>query len=46
VDQGTPHKSRETETYREEIADKPRKYGKRGKIPKQKSNGLFWKIEN
>jgi hypothetical protein len=35
-----------TETYRGESGEKPRRYGHRGKIPEQKSNGLCCKIEN
>jgi hypothetical protein len=27
VDQGTPHKTRDTETYRGESGEKPRRYG-------------------
>jgi hypothetical protein len=30
VNQGTPHKSRDSETYREESGEKPRRYGHRG----------------
>jgi hypothetical protein len=33
VDQGTPHKTRDSETYRAESGEKPRRYGHRGKIP-------------
>jgi hypothetical protein len=34
VDQGTPHKTRDSETYREESGEKPQRYGFfRGKIP-------------
>jgi hypothetical protein len=33
VDQGTSHKTRDTETYREESGEKPQRYGHRGKIP-------------
>jgi hypothetical protein len=33
VDQGTPHKTRDTETYRGESVEKPRRYGHRGEIP-------------
>jgi hypothetical protein len=33
VDQGTPHKTRDSETYRGESGGKPRRYGDRGKIP-------------
>jgi hypothetical protein len=31
--QGTPHKTRDTETYRGESREKSRRYGYRGKIP-------------
>ena len=31
VDQGTPHKTRDTEIYRGESGEKPRRYGHRGK---------------
>jgi hypothetical protein len=30
VDQGTPHKTRDSETYRGESGEKPRRYGHRG----------------
>jgi hypothetical protein len=33
VDQGTPHKTRDSATYRGESGEKPRRYGHRGKIP-------------
>jgi hypothetical protein len=39
LDQGTPHKTRDTETYRGESEEKPRRYGHRGKLPEQNSNG-------
>ena len=45
MDQGTPHKTRDTETYRGESWEKPQRYGQRGKIPEQNFNGLFCKIE-
>jgi hypothetical protein len=31
VDQGTPHKTRDSETYRRESGGKPQKYGHSGK---------------
>ena len=31
MDQGTPHKTRDTKTCRGEIGGKPRRYGHRGK---------------
>jgi hypothetical protein len=46
VDQGTPHKTRDTETYRRESGEKPQRYGQRGKIPEQNSNSLCCKIKN
>jgi hypothetical protein len=46
VDQGTPDKTRDTETYREESGENLRRYGHRGKIPEQNSNGLCCKIKN
>jgi hypothetical protein len=46
VDQGTPCKTRDTETSRKEIGEKTQRYGHRGKIPEQSINGLYWKIEN
>ena len=32
MDQRTPHKTRDTEIYRGESGEKPRRYGQRGKI--------------
>ena len=46
MDQGTPHKHRDTETHRGESGGKPQRYGHRGKIPKQNSNGLCCKIKD
>ena len=46
MDQRTSHKTRDTETYRGESGEKPGRYGHRGKIPKQNSNGLGYKIKN
>jgi hypothetical protein len=46
VDHVTPHKTRDTETYRVESGEKPPIYGHRGKIPEQNSNGWYCKIEN
>ena len=46
MDQGTSHKTRDTETYRGKSGGKPQRYGHRGKIPEQNSNGLCCKIEN
>jgi hypothetical protein len=50
MDQETPHKTRDTKTYRGESREKPRRYehgggGMRG-IPAQNSNGLCCKIKN
>jgi hypothetical protein len=39
------HIKPETETYRES-GEKPQRYGHRGKIAEQNSNGLCCKIEN
>jgi hypothetical protein len=46
VDQGTPHKTREPETYRGESWEKPQRYGHRIKIPEQNSNGWSSKIKS
>jgi hypothetical protein len=46
VDQGIPHKTKDTETYRGESGEKPRKYRHRGKIPEYNNNGLCCKIKN
>ena len=46
MDQGSPHKTRDTLTYRGESGEKLRRYRHRGKIPKQNSNGLCCKIKN
>ena len=46
MDQGTPGKTRDTETYREEIGEDPGRYGHRGKIPEQNCIALCCKIEN
>ena len=40
------HKTRDTETYRGGSGENPQRYGHRGKIPKQNSNGLSCKINN
>jgi hypothetical protein len=45
VDQGTPHNTRDTETYRGESREEPQRYEYRGKIPGQ-TNGLCCKIKN
>jgi hypothetical protein len=45
VDQGTPHKTRDTKTYRGESGGKPRRYEHRGIIPEQNTNGLCCKIQ-
>jgi hypothetical protein len=39
VDQGTPHKTRDTKSYRGESGEKPQRYEHRGKIPEQNNNG-------
>jgi hypothetical protein len=46
VDQGTPHKTRHTETYRGESGEELQRYGHRGKIPEQNTNGFCCKIKN
>jgi hypothetical protein len=46
VDQGLPHKTRDTETYRRESEEKPQTYGHRGTFPEQNTNGLCSKINN
>jgi hypothetical protein len=45
VDKRNPHNTRDTEINRGESGEKPLIYGQRGKIPKQKSNGLCCKIK-
>ena len=40
------HIKQDSETYRGESGEKPQRYGHRGKIPEQKSNGLCCKIKN
>jgi hypothetical protein len=44
VDQGTPHKTRHTKTYRGESGEKLVRYGHRVKIPEQNTNGLCCEI--
>jgi hypothetical protein len=46
VDQRPPHKNRDTEINRGESREKFLKYGHRGKIPEQNTNGFFYKMEN
>ena len=46
MDQGTLHKTRETDTYRGESGEEPRAHGHRGKIAEQNTNGLWCKIKN
>ena len=46
MDQGTPHKTRDTATYRGESREEPQRYGHKGKIPKENNNGLCCKINN
>ena len=41
MDQGTPYKTRYTETYRGESGEKHRRYVHRGKIPEQNSNEML-----
>ena len=44
--QGTPHETRDTETYRGESGKEPQRYWHKGKIPEQNTNGLCYKIKN
>jgi hypothetical protein len=46
VDQGTPHKSGDTEIYRGVGREEPQTYSHMGKIPEQSTNGLCYKIKN
>jgi hypothetical protein len=46
VDQRTPHKTRDNETYRGESREETQRYGHRRKIPEQNTNGLYCKIKN
>jgi hypothetical protein len=46
VDQGIPHKTKDTETYIGESGEEPQTYEHRGNIPKQNTNGLYCKIKN
>ena len=46
MDQGTPHKTRDTKTYRVENGEDLQTYGHRGKIAEQSTNGLCYKIKN
>jgi hypothetical protein len=46
MDQGAPHKTRDTETYRQESGEEPRGYGLRGKFPELSTNVLSCKIKN
>ena len=45
MDQKTSHKTRDSEIYGEESGEKPQRYGHRGIIPKQNSNGLCCNIK-
>ena len=44
MDQGTSHKTRDTETYRGESGEKPWRYGHRGKIPEQNIKYIYQKV--
>ena len=44
--QGTPHKTRETETYRGQCGGKPWRYVYRRKIHEENSNGLCCETKN
>jgi hypothetical protein len=46
MDQGTPHKTRDTETYKGESREMPRRHGHGGKIPEWNSNDLCCKRIN
>jgi hypothetical protein len=46
VDQGTPHKIKDTETYRRESGEEPQRYVHRGNIPEKNTNGLCCNIKN
>ena len=46
MDQGTPRKTRDMETYRGESGEEPQTHGHRGIIPEQNTNGLCCKINN
>ena len=43
MDPETPHKTRDTESYRRESVEDPQIYRHRGKIPEQNDNGLCCK---
>jgi hypothetical protein len=46
MNQRPPYKTRDTEIYRGESGEKSQRFGHRGKIPEQTSNGLCCKIKN
>ena len=46
MDQGPPHKTRYTESNREESGKKYQTHGLRGNFPEQKNNHLCFKINN
>jgi hypothetical protein len=46
VNQGSPHKTRYTETNRRKGGEEPWTHGHRGKIPEQNTSGLCSKINN
>jgi hypothetical protein len=46
VDQGTPHKTRDSETDKKETGENLKDMGTGEKIPKQNTNGYFCKTEN
>jgi hypothetical protein len=46
VNQGIPHKTRDTKTYKRESREKPQRYRHKGKIPEENSSGLCCKIKN
>ena len=45
MDQGTPHKTRDSETYRRESGGTSQIHGHRGNFPEETTNGLS-KIKN
>jgi hypothetical protein len=46
VDQGTPHKIRDTETYKRESGEELQRYEHRAKIPEKNSTGSCYKIKD
>jgi hypothetical protein len=46
MDQGLPHKTRDTETNKKEIWEEPQAHGHGGKFPEQNTNSLYSKLKN